>query len=204
MEEILMHNICGAGTLNSIVFCCSTEKDCPFRTQALEMLGISEKEYMRIKEKNCINANVCFDNLAYCCSLEKKCEKRDSALKELNWSAEDYLNYKRKLLIEFKAIARNKDAFSKRVINRFAVVFCNIDSGEEYRGLAVGTTSFLKILQYTNSSKAEIEIGNGIMVLLDGDIARKAVEKARENNCGVSEFVKMLIEKYDSLYGVSH
>lgn len=191
----LMHNICGAGTLHSIVFCCAIEKECPFRTKALEMLGITEEEYTKIKEKNCVEADVCYGNLAYCCSLEKKCAIRDSALEKLGWSGEDYLEYKSKILADFLAIARVKDAFNRRVIQRFAVMFCDLDTGEEYRGLAIGTTSFLKILQYVNESRAELDVGNGVMVILDGEEAEKILEEAKKRNCGLSETVKQIIRE---------
>lgn len=191
----LMHNICGAGTLHSIVFCCAIEKECPFRTKALNMLGITEEEYTKIKEKNCIEADVCYGNLAYCCSPEKKCAMRDSALEKLGWSIEDYLNYKSKILRDFVAIARNKDAFNQRVIQRFAVIYCDLDTGEEYRGLAMGTTSFLRILQFVNKSKVDIELGNGLMVILDGEEAEVILREAKRRNCGVSEVIKQMIRE---------
>ncbi len=134
------NNVCGGGHLAAVVFCCSLEKPCIWRTMALKKLGISEDEYRKVKEDLKIESEyVCFGNLAYCCSVEKPCPNRDKALKALGWTTSQYLQYKYRILQHLIPEDLMDKAFTERVVAYYGIQLLDMDEQRLYRGIAMGS-----------------------------------------------------------------
>lgn len=210
-DLIKLDNLCNASPLASIVFCCKTAKNCPFRDEALRILGISKEEYTEVKERNKIEAKeTCYGNLAYCCSLNVQCEARDNALKELGMTPSDYLKYKYKILRELIPESKLQLALKERVVYLLAfeaVCLNNVDAG--YRGLALGNPELvdnLLILNYQEITprldkvvRDSIKKEKFISVRVSKTIYDKLADIATLNGCSISDLVRDAIDVYLSL-----
>lgn len=211
-EDLIKYdNLCNASPLTSLVFCCSVEKKCPFRDKALKILGISKKEYTRIKEENKIEAKgTCYGNLAYCCSLNSACESRDKALKELNISHSEYLKYKYKILT--KLIPENKLQLAEntKVIYMLAFEAVSLDNTDlGYRGIAFGNpelTDNLVILNYQEITpkidekvKDSLKKEKFLSIRISKSTYNKLFDLAKINSCSISDLVRDAVEVYLSL-----
>jgi len=210
-DLIELDNLCNASPLASIVFCCKAVKACPFRREALSVLGISEEEYTRIKEEHGIKAEgTCYGNLAYCCSLSVQCEARDKALKKLGMSAQDYLKYKFKLLKKLIPESKMSLAMKERVSFMFAFEMVNLHDGEGgYRGICIGNPELVDVVTILNfqpvkpnvdaSVRDAIKKEKILSVRVSRDVYDKLVNIASENSCNVSDLVREAIDFYISI-----
>ena len=210
-DLIKLDNLCNASPLASIVFCCKTTKNCPFRDEALRILGISKEEYTEVKEKNKIEAKgTCYGNLAYCCSLNVQCEARDNALKELGMTPSDYLKYKYKILKELIPESKLQLALKERVVYLLAfeaVCLNNADIG--FRGIALGNPELvdnLVVLNYQEitpkldeSVRDSIRKEKFLSVRVSKVTYDMLVDIAKVNGCSVSDLVRDAIDVYLSL-----
>jgi len=210
-DLIKLDNLCNASPLASIVFCCKTAKNCPFRDEALRILGISKEEYTEVKEKNKIEAKgTCYGNLAYCCSLNVQCESRDNALKELGMTPLDYLKYKYKILKELIPESKLQLALKERVVYLLAfeaVCLNNADIG--FRGIALGNPELvdnLVVLNYQEitpkldeSVRDSIRKEKFLSVRVSKVTYNMLVDIAKVNGCSVSDLVRDAIDVYLSL-----
>lgn len=98
-------HICSGGDLRGLAFCCPPVKACSVQG-ALEKLGLSPKEFVRMKleiargtplEKG---EGTCFGSLIWCCKISKPCFMRDAALRKIGLSERDYMDLKRKVADE--------------------------------------------------------------------------------------------------------
>jgi len=136
-------NICGGGTLISLVFCCGLEKPCPYRDEALKLLGISKETFRKVKEAHKLEHDtVCFKNLAYCCSLRKKCPIRDKALKDLGMSYDDYINYKLQILKDLIPPTKLNEALHIRIVRPLVMLIVDSQDKLMYKCLAIGNIKF--------------------------------------------------------------
>ncbi len=120
--------ICFGGDIRALAFCCHpgfnlTHSAICQRRFALEKVGLSEAEYVKIKDDfskkvNWEDPRVCFKSLAYCCMRRDGCPNtRDFVLYELYGDAstpweviqKEYFSKKRLLSIELLKHAKNKD-----------------------------------------------------------------------------------------------
>jgi len=109
-------NLCGGGTLDAIVFCCSTKKGCPYRDEALKRLNILKDDYERVKQSKFKDKRLCYGDLGFCCSLEVDCPRRDAVMRDLGMSPGDYLAFKAKLLDDLSRVSLlSQDSFRKRL-----------------------------------------------------------------------------------------
>ena len=212
-DLIKLDNLCNASPLTSIVFCCKAVKPCPFREKALEILGISEETYTRIKEENKIEAEgTCYGNLAYCCSINVQCESRHKALKELGITPVEYLKYKYKILIELllESSVSLEVAETERVVYMLAfkaVSLHNPDVG--FRGLMLGNPELvdnLIVLNYQEitprldeSVRDSIRKEKFLSVRVSKMTYDRLVDIAKVNGCNISDLVREAIDVYLSL-----
>jgi predicted metal-binding transcription factor (methanogenesis marker protein 9) len=85
-------HICMDADYRGLAFCCKPGYSLTFafkckRDETLEQLGISQEEFITIKEKfskkNNWNSNLtCFGSLSYCCMRKNGCSRRDAALQK--------------------------------------------------------------------------------------------------------------------------
>ena len=85
-------HICMDADYRGLTFCCKPGYSLTFafkckRDETLEQLGISQEEFITIKEKfskenNWDSKLTCFGSLSYCCMRKNGCPKRDAALKK--------------------------------------------------------------------------------------------------------------------------
>jgi predicted metal-binding transcription factor (methanogenesis marker protein 9) len=120
--------VCFGGDFRALAFCCHpgfslTHSAICRRKSVLEKIGLSEEEYIEIKDafskrNNWDAPSVCFGSLSYCCMRRNGCPNtRDYVLYELYgekdtpWEViqEEYFSRKRLLCIELLKKARNKD-----------------------------------------------------------------------------------------------
>lgn len=211
-EDLIKYgNLCDASPLVSIVFCCKANKECPFRNEALKILGISKEEYTEVKEKYKIEAKgTCYGNLAYCCSLNVQCESRSNALKELGMTPSDYLKYKYKILKELIPERKLQLALKERVVYLLAfeaVCLNNADVG--YKGLAIGNPelmdSFLLLNYQKSTPKLDEAVRDSIKKekFLSVRVSRTTYDKLADiatlNGCSISDLVRDAINVYLSL-----
>jgi len=86
--------VCFGGDARALAFCCKQVHAMPpgyecLRNQKLAEIGLSEDEFIRIKEefseadgKEWHSSKVCWGSLAYCCLRTDGCRQRDAALRE--------------------------------------------------------------------------------------------------------------------------
>lgn len=211
-EDLIKYdNLCNASPLASIVFCCKATKDCPFRKEALNILGIGEEVYTAVKEENGIKAKgTCYGNLAYCCSLNVQCEARDAALKEAKMSHADYLKYKFRLLRKLIPKDKLEIAMETRVTYMYAFEIVDLHSMEScYRGICIGNpelTNTMFILNYQNitpdvdlSVKDALKKEKLLSVRISREKYDKLIDLASENSCNVSDVVREAIDLFLSI-----
>jgi tRNA-dihydrouridine synthase B len=85
-------HICMDADYRGLTFCCKPGYSLTFafkckRDETLEQLGISQEEFISIKENfskenNWDSELTCFGSLSYCCMRKNGCPKRDAALKK--------------------------------------------------------------------------------------------------------------------------
>jgi len=210
-DLIRYNNLCNASPLVSLVFCCKATKECPFRSEALRILGISEEEYTRVKDENGIKAEgTCYGNLAYCCSLNEECEARDNALKKLGITPQEYLAYKYKILKELIPESKLKLALERRVVHQFAFEVVSLHNAEVgYRGIALGNPEITETLFVLNfqriTPRLDEEVRDSIKkdkflsVRVSKTTYDRIVDVAALNGCSVSDLVRDAIKVYLSL-----
>lgn len=120
--------ICLGGDVRALAFCCHpgyslTHSSICRRKVALKKIGLSEEEYVKIKDAfskqhNWDDPRVCFKSLSYCCMRRNGCPNtRDFVLYELYGSEStpweviqrEYFSRKRLLCIELLKNAKNKE-----------------------------------------------------------------------------------------------
>jgi len=207
-DLVRLNNLCNASPLVSIVFCCKATKSCPYRDEALRILGISEEKYTEVKEKYAIRARgTCYGNLAYCCSLEHQCELRDNALKKLGMTPSDYLKYKFKIVKELISEEVLELAMRERVSYNMAFeMVCLHNPSMGFRGIALGNpnlSDLMVILNYQQISpsvdanvKDTLKKEKFLSVRVSREIYEKLVSLASENGCSVSDVVRDAINVY--------
>ena len=207
-DLIELDNLCNAAPLTALVFCCKASKPCVFRKKALDLLGLTEEEYTRVKEESGIKARgTCFGNLAYCCSLSMQCEARDNALKELGMTPQDYLKYKFKLLT--KLIPEEKLTFARmnRVTHMFAFEMVSLHNSEiGYRGMCIGNPELADVINVLNYQPVTPTIDENIRnklkkekilsVRINKEIYDRLIDVASENSCNISDLVREAIKIY--------
>jgi predicted metal-binding transcription factor (methanogenesis marker protein 9) len=85
-------HICMDADYRGLTFCCKPGYSLTFafkckRDETLEQLGISQEEFITIKEEfskenNWDSKLTCFGSLSYCCMRKNGCSKRDAALQK--------------------------------------------------------------------------------------------------------------------------
>lgn len=117
--------VCHGGDPRALAFCCHpfyslTFSDICRRNEMLKLVGLSNKEFVEIKDKfteevGWEDQRVCFNSLAYCCLRRKGCPSgRDDVLRELygnnsTGAFKEYILRKRVLAIKLLKEARNRD-----------------------------------------------------------------------------------------------
>ena len=120
--------VCFGGDIRALAFCCHpgfnlTHSSICRRRFALEKVGLSETEYIKIKDEfskriGWEDPRVCFKSLSYCCMRRNGCPNtRDFVLYELYgdektpWEViqKEYFSRKRLLCIEILKKAKNKE-----------------------------------------------------------------------------------------------
>jgi predicted metal-binding transcription factor (methanogenesis marker protein 9) len=113
-------HICMDADYRGLTFCCKPGYSLTFafkckRDNILKELGISSKEFIKLKEdfskeNNWDSDLVCFGSLSYCCMRRGGCERRDPALK---------LRYPNKTKEEIMEIYfRKKKELAKRILEQ--------------------------------------------------------------------------------------
>lgn len=210
-DLIELDNLCNASPLASIVFCCKSVKNCSFRKEALDILGISEEEYTRVKEEHSIEAKgTCYGNLAYCCSLSVHCEARDEALRNQGMTPQDYLKYKFKLFKKLIPEDKVDVAMRERVSYMFAFEMVNLHDGESgYRGICIGNPELVDVVAILNyqqiKPKVDASVRDAIKkekilsVRVNREVYSRLVSIASESGCSVSDLVREAIDIYVSM-----
>jgi len=135
--------LCEGGRLASIVFCCDPRRvKCPVLEKALEMLGLTVEEFVKVMEKHGKRIRevdgTCYGNLAFCPSPEKESKDRDRALLEMGWNLTRYLKYKFEILCSLLPPEKLRIAFRERVMRQYAVELLDLETRKVYRALALG------------------------------------------------------------------
>ncbi len=211
-ELVKVGNLCSGAPLAAIVFCCGLEKRCDFRKRALELLGLTEADFKRVKERMKIEAEkTCYGNLAYCCSLNENCEARDNALKELGMPPAGYLRYKFRILEELVPKDKLEFAFREKVLYTFAFELVRIDNSnfEGYRGLAIGNpeiTNTLMIVDFkpfepnmSDFVKETVRKSEFISLRVTKEQYKQIADIAAEKGCSMSDIVRDAIALYLTL-----
>lgn len=102
-EEKAPVPICMDGDYRALTFCCKPGHSLTFafkckRDQVLKELGLTKKEFVKIKEKFSKEKDwdsdvVCFGSMSYCCMRRGGCPRRDYALQKRypNKSKEEFM-----------------------------------------------------------------------------------------------------------------
>jgi len=135
--------LCEGGRLCSIVFCCDPRRvSCSVFNDALEMLGISKSEFIRVMDEGKIPVEekdgTCFGSLAFCPSPEKESRDRNAALMKLGWSLTSYLKFKFDLLKRLVPPSKLDYAFNTRVLKQYALDILDLESKKVYKAFALG------------------------------------------------------------------
>lgn len=135
--------LCEGGRLVSIVFCCDPrKKKCQILEEALEMLGLTVDDFIRVMEKHSIPIKTIdgtgFGDLAFCPSLEKESKDRDTFLLENSWGMIKYLKYKMGILQDLIPQDKWDYAFNTRLIKQYAIDALELDTQKVYKALALG------------------------------------------------------------------
>lgn len=119
--------ICFGGDVRALTFCCHPAYALTFsehcmRKKALDKIGMSEKEYVKIKDEfskeyELDDERVCFKSLSYCCMRRGGCPgERDNVLREKygngkSWEEvlEKYFSIKKILSIRILEKAKNRN-----------------------------------------------------------------------------------------------
>ena len=120
--------ICFGGDIRALAFCCHPHFNLTHgaicrRHEALKKIGLTEEEYVKIKdafskEHNWDDPRVCFKSVSYCCMRRNGCPgSRDFVLYEMYGDEStpwekiqlEYFSRKRLLCIEILKAAKNKE-----------------------------------------------------------------------------------------------
>lgn len=208
-DLVKIGNLCSGAPLVALVFCCGSKKSCLFREKALEMLGITEDQYIVVKEKHKIEAKgTCYGNLAYCCSLNEPCDVRDKALREHGMTPAEYLQYKFEILKDLIPKDKMKQAFEKRVLYKFAFEMVRVDDmdGRGYRGLALGNPELVEYLMILDCKpiklpvaevvKEKVRKSEFISVRVSKELYQQIAEIASKKGCNISDIVREALNLY--------
>ncbi|MCK8519302.1 methanogenesis marker 9 domain-containing protein [Methanoculleus sp. 7T] len=94
--------LCRGGDIRALAFCCMPVKPCPL-LPALERLGLSKNEYLRVKQEAVKGTplengkSTCFGSLAWCCKISSPCMFRNMTLEQRGLSAREYMRCKHRL-----------------------------------------------------------------------------------------------------------
>ena len=94
--------LCRGGDIRALAFCCMPVKPCPL-LPALERLGLSKNEYLRVKQEAVKGTplengkSTCFGSLAWCCKISSPCMFRNMTLENVGLSAREYMRCKHRL-----------------------------------------------------------------------------------------------------------
>jgi len=154
--------LCNGGKLKAIVFCCSTQKPCPFRDGALKILGIDKDTYEQIKRsyKEYEDDRLCYGNLAFCCPLDKKCKKRDEVLHDKDLSPRDYIAFKTQLLKKFEEQVGDKSVFDNKVCYHYISIATELDGRRHLALMLLGNPEICNMLKVEQWA----EVREGVLV----------------------------------------
>ena len=154
--------LCNGGKLKAIVFCCSTQKPCPFRDGALKILGIDKDTYEQVKRsyKEYDDERLCYGNLAFCCPLDKKCKKRDEVLHDKDMSPRDYIAFKTELLKRFEELVEDLDVFEEKVCFRYVAKATELDGNRHFALVLMGNPELSDMLVVERYA----EIKDGLLI----------------------------------------
>jgi len=185
-NDLLIPNICGAGPLKAITYCCdSRQRPCIVRGIAMQILGLRNEDYISVKDEVGKEFKVdnfdelCFKNLAYCCSILKPCSRRDKVLQKLGWKVEDYLEFKKVILDKLMKFIKNPQHLDLNIVRKVLGVLISEDKSE-----------FFLITGYT---LPELGIFETEAILTKDDIPSKDFEEIKqgfETKFNVSELIK--------------
>ncbi|MFX0176437.1 MAG: methanogenesis marker 9 domain-containing protein [Candidatus Hodarchaeota archaeon] len=130
-------HICMDGDYRGLTFCCKPGYSLTFelkckRDEVLKELGITSKEFIRIKEKfskeNKWDSDlVCFGSISYCCMRRGGCPRRDPALQRRypNKSKEEIMEiyYSKKKELSKKILESIKDLAIKKKVKPYLLIF---------------------------------------------------------------------------------
>ncbi|MFX0057230.1 MAG: methanogenesis marker 9 domain-containing protein [Candidatus Heimdallarchaeota archaeon] len=130
-------HICMDGDYRGLTFCCKPGYSLTFelkckRDGVLKELGITSKEFIRIKEKfskeNKWDSDlVCFGSISYCCMRRGGCPRRDPALQRRypNKSKEEIMEiyYSKKKELSKKILESIKDLAIKKKVKPYLLIF---------------------------------------------------------------------------------
>jgi len=142
-----MTTLCNGGKLKAIVFCCSVEKECPYRDKALELLGIDKDMFESIKRsyREYDDDRLCYGNLAFCCPLDKRCKKRDEVLHDKDMSPKDYIAFKTELLKKFREVAKSGN-FEEKVCFHYVATARELDGNRQFALVLFGNPEVSSVL----------------------------------------------------------
>ncbi|MHA1301520.1 MAG: hypothetical protein ACTSO9_19025 [Candidatus Helarchaeota archaeon] len=119
--------ICFGGDVRALTWCCHPNYPLTFslhckRKQALDKIGMTEEEYIKLKDEfskeyGLDDDRVCFKSLSYCCMRRNGCPgERDNVIRDKfgnnkSWEElkEKYFSIKKILAIRILENARNKE-----------------------------------------------------------------------------------------------
>lgn len=130
-------HICMDADYRGLTFCCKPGHSLTFgfkctRDEALKELGISEEEFIKIKEEfskdNDWNSDlVCFGSISYCCMRRGGCPRRDPALENRypDKTKEEYMKiyYEKKKQLAKKILESVKDPQNKKKVSMYLDLF---------------------------------------------------------------------------------
>ncbi|WP_292410130.1 methanogenesis marker 9 domain-containing protein [Methanoculleus sp. UBA377] len=94
--------LCRGGDIRALAFCCMPVKACPL-IPTLERIGLSRKEYLKLKQEAVKGTalengkTTCFGSLAWCCKISSPCMFRNMTLENVGLSAREYMRCKHRL-----------------------------------------------------------------------------------------------------------
>jgi len=130
-------HICMDADYRGLTFCCKPGHSLTFgfkctRDEALKELGISEEEFIKIKEEFSKDNDwdsdlVCFGSISYCCMRRGGCPRRDPALEKRypDKTIEEYMKiyYEKKKQLAKKILESVKDPQNKKKVSMYLDLF---------------------------------------------------------------------------------
>jgi len=130
-------HICMDADYRGLTFCCKPGFSLTFgfkckRDETLKELGISQEEFIKIKEEFSKDNDwesdlVCFGSISYCCMRRGGCPRRDPALEKIypEKTKEEYMKiyYEKKKQLAKKILESVKDPQNKKKVRPYLDLF---------------------------------------------------------------------------------